>query len=229
MTFYYDPSIDHHHRLPVGFVGLFTAYYLATLEPDDARMIFDAVAARAGQGPRGTAMTLHLAREWGLHDIAEIVNASADERLQPQPDPHLGEFTWGFNLNEEHPRGQYNAAMAAAEAMSEGAWSRLARVTSIERFAQPTVEGVDYPDVVLRQAWWDAEQRQLIVETDARPAAEHGQPTTFRVTNLGDPARWHVTERDSSRPVTRRVVDGDALEVETTIGAHALVVSDAAH
>ena len=176
----------------------------------------------APPGPRGTAIVIHLAREWGMAALADALGQAADERYEPTWDREGGEFTWGFGLDEEHPRGQYNAAMAAAEAMTEGAWHRLAQVLPSERFNQPTVTGIDFPDFTLTQAWWDGERRRLVLTSTGRAEADTRKPTTFRVTNLGDPSGWTVEAEDGG-PVESSAVDGD-LEVRTTIGTHRLVV-----
>jgi hypothetical protein len=132
-----------------------------------------------------------------------------------------GEHTWGFGLREEHPRGQFNAAMAAAEAMSEGAWWRLFNLGLRDRFSEPTVTGVDFPDLVPTQAWWDGGRRRLLVTTAPRNEDVVGRPTTFRLENLGDASTWKV-DSDGGTPVTATPA-GDALEVTTTIGKHRFV------
>ncbi len=42
-TFYYDPIIDVHHRLPVR-AALFSCFYSSAQVPDDARRLFDAAS-----------------------------------------------------------------------------------------------------------------------------------------------------------------------------------------
>jgi hypothetical protein len=135
VTFYYDPSIDYHHRLPVGRAGLFPAYFLAPQKPAEARALFEAGLAQSGAldpsaaneplSPQRTPMIIHLAREWGLDNLADRLQLAANDAYEPSWDRERGEFTWGFQLDEEHPRGQFNASMAAAEAVSEGAWWHL--------------------------------------------------------------------------------------------------------
>ena len=130
VTFDYDPSIDYHHRLPVGRAGLFPAYFLAPQKPAEARALFEAGLAQSGRwiralrtsllGPQRTPMIIHLAREWGLENLADRLQQAANNAYEPSWDRERGEFTWGFQLNEEHPRGQFNASMAAAEAVYRG-------------------------------------------------------------------------------------------------------------
>ena len=95
---------------------------------------------------------LGVALERGV-DIASRLATAADATYEPTWDTDRGEFTWGFGLREEHPRGQFNAIMAAAEAMSPGAWTAL--TTSAPSATSPgEVVGVDFPTVALRRAEW---------------------------------------------------------------------------
>lgn len=161
VTLYYDPILDVHHEIPV-MVGMVPALYLAPQVPDDARRLFQAGVTQLGQweptaplappGPRPSAMNLWLAKEWGLHSLAEALATAADDHYQPTWDTARGEFTWGFQLDETHPRGQYNGTMAAAQVATKGSWWRLANVGPGDRFSEPTVTGVDFPSVALREA-----------------------------------------------------------------------------
>lgn len=232
MTFYYDPEIDHHHRLPVGRAGLFPAYFLAPQKPAEARALFEAGLAQTGMrnptapielpGPQRTPMIIHLAREWGLDDLADALRQAADEQYEPTWNRDRGEFTWGFKLDEEHPRGQFNAAMAAAEAMTRGAWQRLFDVGPGGRFDQPTVSGIDFPDLTVTQAWWDAGGDRLAIATAPRNDGVVGRPTRFKIANLGDASAWTV-ESHGGAPVTTSPI-GSELAVATTIGSHRFVV-----
>jgi hypothetical protein len=228
VTFYYDPTIDHHHRLPVGRAGLFPAYFLASQKPAEARALLNAVTAEAGMaglaapielpGPQRTPMLIHLAKEWSLAALADSLQHAADERYEPTWDQERGEFTWGFGLGEEHPRGQFNAAMAAAEVMSEGAWWRLFNVGPGDRYGQPTVCGIDFPNVTLTQAWWDDGEARLLLATDAVNGSVVGQPTRFGIAKLEEPSAWTVESPDGAPVATATV--GLELEVTTVIGSH---------
>jgi hypothetical protein len=132
-----------------------------------------------------------------------------------------GEFTWGFGLDERYPRGQFNAQAAFAEAMSEGAWSRLFNEPNLRKFVEPSVMGVDFPNVCLSQANYDVDRCCLIIATDKGLPAAAGTPTTFRVTNV-DPDRCTVVA-DGVVSDQWRIVDGD-IEVSTTVGEHTFVV-----
>jgi hypothetical protein len=146
--------------VPVSF-NLTTSFYAAPQVPEDARRLFDAGCAAAGldrpltapiRASRAYGASLLLAREWGLADIeAHLVDA-----IEASYDPtwgreRPGEFTWGLGLDEEHPRGQFNAFLAAAEAAGPGRWARLS-AGPLPRC--PQVVGVDFPRLALRRAAW---------------------------------------------------------------------------
>lgn len=233
VTFYYDPIIDHHHRLPLAASGPLVAYYLAGQVPDDARTLFDASMAQMGldpsapippSGPRAAGVSLLLAREWGMDDLAGALAAGVDATLEPTWDRDRGEFTWGLGLAEEHPRGQHNAVLAAADAATAGAWTRLATTGGDERFSEPTVTGVDFPRIALTEARWDPGASTLHLTLDAQSDRVVGEPTDLRVVNAGDPTRWRV--RRAAVPVDLSVV-GRNLVVTTVVANEPLVLERA--
>ena len=205
VTLYYDPILDVHHEVPA-MVGMVPAPYLAPQVPDDARRLFEAGMSQLGlwepTGPVAPPGTAH-------------VGDCAVDGQGVGPAPHRrrarrrrststtsrrgtrarGEFTWGFELDEPHPRGQYNGTMAAAQVATEGSWWRLANVGPGNRFDEPTVVGVDFPTVALREARWDPATSTLTV-TPVGIGDATGR-TTFRVTTIGDPNQW--TRRRTAR------------------------------
>jgi hypothetical protein len=200
------------------------APYLAPQVPDEARRLFEAGIRQMGIwepagpvapiGPRPSAMALWMAREWGLHELADVLAHTVDEHYEPTWDRTTGEFTWGFALGEPIPRGQYNGTMAAAQIATEQAWTRLATVGPGDRFAEPTVVGVDFPRVALSEARWDPQQQTLLVTPDPVDARAAAAPTTFRVVNLRDATKWRA-ELDAGEPVDS-IAHGDKLEIRTT-------------
>jgi hypothetical protein len=215
-----------HHKLPV-MVAVINALYLAPQRPEDARRLFDAGLGMMGAlgdgsptviGERNTAVALLLAREWRLDELASRLATAAETIYEPTWDTDRGEFTWGFGLGEEHPRGQFNALMAAAEAVTPGAWATLSTTpaTSIDG----EVVGVDFPTIAMRRAEWTDGALRLRTAPVNDDAA--GQPTSWRVTGLADPSRWTVTA-SGGVPVQTKV-DGTDLVVETVVGAHEYTV-----
>jgi len=234
VTLYYDPIEDVAHEVPV-FAGMVPAIYLAPQVPDGARRLFEAGMRQLGlwepgdvvalPGPRASATSLWLAREWGLDAIDHALADAIDATYEPTFDTERGEFTWGFELDEEYPRGQYNGTMAAAQIATRGSWWRLANVGPGTRFTDPTVEGVDFPTVALDRASWDPDRRELALGIVPVHARAVGTPTSFRVSNLGDSSRWTVLDEAGGPPPAVRAVDG-AIEVDTTVARRDLVVTD---
>lgn len=163
-----------------------------------------------------------LAKEWGIDDLAVALGQLADDRFEPTWDLGRGEFTWGFGLGEPHPRGQYNAALAAAEAATPGAWWRLTNVGPGDRFRQPTVVDVDFPTVMPARAWWDPAREALTVTLAALNDEVVGRPTSFRITNLDSPDRF-VVEAAAGAPVDWHQAGGD-LHIHTIAGPHTFTI-----
>jgi hypothetical protein len=232
VTLYYDPILDVAHEVPV-FAGMVPAIYLAPQEPDGAQRLFEAGMSQLGlwepagtiglPGPRASATALWLAREWGLDAIESAISDAIDAQYQPTFDTTTGEFTWGFELDEDYPRGQYNGTMAAAQVATRDAWWRLANELPGSRFTDPTVEGVDFPTVSLDRAWWDPAHAELTIGTTPMSDAAVGRPTTFRVVNLDEPARWAVTT-DAPGATAVSVVER-GIEIATVVGRHTLTLN----
>ena len=90
-TFYYDPIIDVHHRLPVR-AALFSCFYSSAQVPDDARQLFDAASRSAGltadplerlRDVRGPAIALALSREWRITDLEARLTRAIDAQFEP--------------------------------------------------------------------------------------------------------------------------------------------------
>jgi hypothetical protein len=163
-----------------------------------------------------------LARNWAVTDLADALEAACAEHYPPTWDHERGEMTWDFGLGEPYPRGQYNATMAAADAMTEGAWWRLGNVPSTDRFDEPSVCDVDFPTVALSRAAWDRDTQQLHLSLHPMNDRVAGQPTSMRVTGLDDPARWTVTSPDG--PPVGVEVRGPDLVLRTEVGRHSFLV-----
>jgi hypothetical protein len=171
-------------------------------------------AALGNPGDRQAASNLWMAKEWGYGRIADALHAAIDEHCEPMWDTARGEFTWGFHLDEPYPRGQFNGTMAAAQVASEGSWWRLANTGPGRRFEEPTVIGVDFPSVALRQARWEPAASTLVV-TPVGINPRVRARTTFRVTNIGEPSQWAV-DGPIAADVRLRTV-GAAIEVDTPV------------
>ena len=237
-TLYYDPLVAYHHMTKAGG-HLLLSHELIGQKPDEARRLFEGAAEFLGwrsieplqeavldyttlKGePSGTIRGLTLAREFGEDAIYAKLKAYAEANYEPVWDRESGEFTWGFGLNEWYPRGQYNASMAVHEAGSSGPFWRLYHEPNLRKFIEPTVCGVDFPNVCLSQAWYDAGRRTLVVSTDAGLPRVAGSATSFRVQNIGRDVRVLIDGRPSEQWA---IVDGE-LEITTTVGEHTILIS----
>ena len=235
VTMYFDPLLPYHHpgdRRALMKFG--PAHAVLPLYPDDACALFEAgveqlhwrSAVTIGtEGMRGSVseilLGMFLARECADEALYAKLKAYTDANYEPMWDTRTGEFTWRFGLAEAHPRGQLNATAAMVEADGPGVWSGLLERHHLRKFVEPTVYGVNFPQVCLAQAIYDAERRLLAVATDAGAPGAAGEPTTFRVTNVA-PERC-VVEVDGARSDEWRVVDGD-VEVSTTVARHTFII-----
>lgn len=215
VTAYYDPILDIHHRLPTLFAMTY-CFYLAPQVPEEARRLFDAAASSSGISSEGVggvdryrinAIAWFLAREWGMETLEAVLRESLETHYEPTWDRQRGEFTWQLGLAEEHPRGQYNAFLAAGEAVSPGAWAAL---SATPLSGQPGfVQDIDFPRVALTEARWHLGVLQL--RLDPQNAEVEGTPTQFRVSGLENPSHWRLEGQGSAR------VSGADLAIETTV------------
>lgn len=193
-TLYYDPELDVHHRLPVS-AAVTTAYYAAPQSPKDAQRLFAAGCSSMGldddpqipvNASRAYGSSLVLAREWGMHDLDQRLVDAIEASYGPTWDRERGEFTWTMGLDEPHPRGQYNAFLAAAEASGPGMWSALS-AAPLEPC--PQVVDVDFPTVALSRAEWIGGALYLRLN----PLVEDPKRwTTFRIVGV-EPRLWYLT------------------------------------
>ncbi len=240
VTLYYDPIVNHHQRVNVaGAMGL--AWQIAPKKPEDARLLFEAAIEQVGwtnldplqeitrdrttqvPTPRGTGLGLVLAREFGYDDVYAKLMAHAEAHYEPTWDPATGEFTWGFGLNEPHPRGQFNGPMVTAEAISKGAWWRIGNEPNLRKFIEPTVHSVDFPKLCLSQAWYDARNRCLVIATNAGIPGAAGEQTSFRISQLDPQGCKVVVDGRPSDTQDWRPADG-GLEIHTTVGEHTFLI-----
>ena len=196
-TFYYDPMLDVHHRLPVQ-AALTTSFYAAPQEPDDALRLFEAGYRSIGldaepplplNPSRAIGSSLVLAKEWGIDDLVDRLTRAIDASYEPTWDTERGEFTWGLRLDEPHPRGQFNAFLAAGESAGRGMWTRLSEAP-LEPC--PQIVGVDFPTMAFTRAEWvDGNLRLRLAPLREDPTKRTG----FRIVGA-EPRNWDVHGMD---------------------------------
>ena len=147
-TFYYDPVVDVHHRLPAS-AALTTSFYAAPQVPADARRLFEAGCAAAGyhtdlaaplRPGRAPASSLLLAREWGMDTLAGRLSTAIEASFEPTWDRSTGEFTWGMGLDEQHPRG---APAERLESQRAGAREKVQHPRALQRRIVAVLEDVE--------------------------------------------------------------------------------------
>ncbi len=230
---YRDPIVGFDHRPPIALGWVWWAFWLMPLDLEQARSFLEVVKRHfLVKKPDGSAfiqmapganlddvcMTLRvltLAHQIGDNELVRMLRTQVEANYEPTWDRQAGEFFYGFRLGEAIPRGQYNSHVMLSEVGEPGGWWRLFNESSVRRFEEPTVCGVDYPRVGLSEAHYDAKERTLALRTYAATPAAAGGTTRFRVTNLKQPGACRVLA--DGVPYDRcRVHDGE-LEIEATI------------
>ena len=130
-----------------------------------------------------------LARDWGMTDLEERLATAIEASFEPTWDRTRGEFTWGMGLNEEHPRGQFNAFLAAGEAAAFRSWERLS-AAPLEPC--PQIVGVEVAEMALARAEWV--DGSLHLKLAAR-REDSNQRTSFQLVGA-ESGNWEVAGSD---------------------------------
>ncbi len=186
-----------HHRLPVQ-AALTTSFYAAPQEPVDAMRLFEAGYRSIGldvdpplplNPSRAIGSSLVLAKEWELDELVDRLERAIDASYEPTWNSELGELTYGLRLGEPHPRGQFNAFLAAGEAAGPGMWSRLSEAP-LEPC--PQIVGVDFPTMAFTRAEWVGGNLRLRL---APLREDPTKRTSFRIVGA-EPRNWDVHGMD---------------------------------
>ena len=109
--------------------------------------------------------------------------------------------------------------MMVSEIGQAGDWTRAFEVPHMDKFDAPTVEGVDFPALGIRQAWNDVEGGTLYVGTYASTPDRRGVETSWRVTNLPNPD--DVLVICDGQPFQRFEAEGSGtIRIDTDIDSH---------
>jgi hypothetical protein len=211
VTSYYDPIVNHKANGGPG-AGVGNAFLLLPQDLELATLLYESAANALGwndpsvpvqPSPAGTL----LAREFGDHTSLERLRAAAELAFEPKSfGDHDEMFGWWFGLNDGFPRGQLSAQMMLAEVGEGDAWGRALEAPHLDKYAAPTVEGVDFPSIGLYQAWNDTDGGALNVGTYAAAPDRRGMETSWRVTNLPNPDDVYIL--CDGQPFSRFAVDG---------------------
>ncbi|MBS1870255.1 MAG: hypothetical protein JSS99_11390 [Actinobacteria bacterium] len=244
VTNYYDPGIDFHLNAPdlqgatiyapVTWHGigldrpLFERMYEGMLrhflrEQPDGTAYLSPVPGMDVDANAATGLGAACALELGDRETYSALRGWIEASYEPTWDDEHGEFSFGFGLDERWPRGQYNGWVMPAFVLERpGQWQALHTHPNTAKFREPTLEGVDYPTVRVRQAFYDSAERVLNVAVTSADERALGRPTTLTISNLLDGAQYRLQLDgqvvDAGPPRDGRIV------VATTVGAHTLVV-----
>jgi hypothetical protein len=138
---------------------------------------------------RAIGSSLVLAKEWGIDDLVDRLERAIDASYEPTRDIERGEFTWGLRLNEPHPRGQFNAFLAAGEAAGPGMWTRLSEAP-LEPC--PQIVDVDFPTMAFTRAEWVDGNLRLRLSPLREDSSRR---TSFRIVGA-EPRIWDVHGMD---------------------------------
>src|SRR5262249_20181449 len=101
----------------------------------------------------------------------------------------------------------------------EGEWGRAFTEVDTEKFAAPTVSGIDYPSMGLSVAWNDRSRGVLRIESYVATRSARGDATRFTVSNLPDPSSVQVL-RDGSTYGAWRTTSASTIEIDSDVGEH---------
>lgn len=224
ITLYYDPLADFKVNFPGVGAGAGVAFYLMPQSPEIATQIYDTLANTLGwrdpkRAIQPSAQGLVLAKALGDHTAVARLSAAAERYSEPKWfGEDMDKFGWWFNNGEPWPRGQGSAQMMITE-ITEGNWVDAFKVKHLDKYAAPTVEGIDFPALGVDQAWNDKESGVLNVGTYAADRNRVGEETSWRVTGLPNVNDVFVLA-DGSPIQNVEVLNDNSILIRSDINAH---------
>jgi hypothetical protein len=241
---YYDPIAKEACSFAndlAGYAALCITPYLLPQRPELGTRLYELSCRRLGWSdptcrvsqflpdPRFVSIALMIAHEIGDETTETRLREFAEREFQPET---FGEeqdrFGFFFGWEEPYPRGQQSALMMIPELGGRGAWSRCFNQPNLAKFAEPTIEGIDYPSLGIAVAHNDHEQRELHVRTYAATPSHAGRPTSWRVTGLPDPQAVCIT-CDEQEFTAWRTTEADTIELALDVGEHDLHIHTGYH
>jgi hypothetical protein len=242
---YYDRDIPYcmsepHQQLGPFFIG--PAMQLLPVEPAFATRIYEGMIKNFGRvdddglhivwppavvgtddriDPASTSGALTYAREIGDVERAEGLEQWMSTHAGATYDN--GEFYFTYGLEEEWPRGIPNAWATLGYIGGAGSLRRMYNELNLEKFSQPTLEGVDYPGVNVSQASYDAGKDALVVSISPG-TARVGSITTFQVTHYPYGERGHQVLMDGKEYDDWSDAGPGEIVVRATVDDHTIVI-----
>ena len=194
---YYDPLIDHVHAAGPSN-GLTIAFYMMPQEPNFAEYLYRTAVKKLGWDninkkikmkpePRFMALGLACAKEFGDLTVEKRLREFSEQNFEPkwfgENDLHFG---YSFNLREKWPRGQWSALAMMAEVGEKGAWSNLFRNPNLEKFNAPTLTGVDFPDLLVTQAFNSKTTQTMNINLLSKNTLKANKKTRIKISKIPD-------------------------------------------
>jgi hypothetical protein len=242
---YYDRDIPYCMSEPYQQLGPFfigPAMQLLPVEPAFATRIYEGMIKNFGRvdddglhivwppavvgtddriDPASTSGALTYAREIGDVERAEALEQWMNTQGGATYDN--GEFYFTYGLEEDWPRGIPNAWATLGYIGGAGSLRRMYNELNLEKFSQPTLEGIDYPGVNVSQASYDAGKDALVISISPG-TARVGSITTFRVTHYPYGDRGHQVLIDGKEHGDWSDAGPGEIVVRTTVDDHTLVI-----
>jgi len=234
-AFYYDPIEQCAQTFPervTAYSALTILQYLYPQDRDFAAQLYTLSMRALGwsdpkvpvlqivDDPKMLATALLMARELG--------DATTEARLRQVVDTQFESRFFGSERDRfafwsakdgQWPQGQVNATLMLTECGPPGAWWRLFNEPNRTMHAEPTVRGIDYPNLGVRRAKNDMARGVLDIETTAATPSRRCTATTFTVDRLPDPGGTSIIA-DGEEFTRWRVTGADAIEIETDVAPH---------
>jgi hypothetical protein len=242
-TLYWDPTIEYNmkgeeHQFAYNWWA--NAYHLAGLDRELGERLFKGAKNRfVDFQPDGSAFSIGLpglagdyqyaticattcAQEYGDTELFEAFNLHIQNNYEPTWDAARGEFFFHLGLGEDGPRGQLNDWLLPAYTTTRaGQFGNMFTNPNTDKFHLPTLEGVDFPTLRVRQATSDANAFYGSFTSVDRDKL--GEPTSYRITKLAPGAKYLLAL--SGAPATEATADATGeISVKAKIGTHTLVV-----
>jgi hypothetical protein len=246
VTLYWDPTIPANmngasHQIDYNWYC--NAVHLAGLDEELGRRMYEGgkkkfleyqpdgsaysvgIPGMQGAYLMGTLCAATAAKIYDDEETFEALNAWIINEYQPTWDAARGEFYFGFALDEDWPRGQMNDWLMPAYTITRpGQWQDMFRKPNLDKFSLPTLEGVDFPTLRVRQAVSDADSFSGSFTSVDRERL--GDPTSYRITTLTPGARYRVSVSGTD-PVEATASSTGEITVAAKFATHVTTVTRA--
>jgi len=236
---YYDPIEREAGTFPddlTAYASLCVTPYILPQRPEWAIQLYEMSCRKLGWStpssrinqflpdPRFLSIALFMAHELGDTTTEERLRDFAEREFEPRTfGPDDDRFGFFFGWGEEHPRGQQSAMLMLPEIGGRGAWSKVFNEPNLDKFHEPTVEGIDYPTLGVSTARNDHARGELHVTTYAATSAHAGRPTRWKVTQLPDPSAVRV-RCDGQDFTAWDAVSDDSIELRSDVADHEFTI-----